>query len=122
MARETLGSSEGKPYSPGTKMGNLIFVSGQLARDANGKLVAGGAAAETRQCIENIKSVLAEAGAMLEHVMMVNVYLTDMGNDYATMNQVYMEYFTKAPPARATVEVSKLAMGAKVEISAIAAL
>src|SRR5581483_1861609 len=122
MARETLGSSEGKPYSPGTKLGNLIFVSGQLARDINGKLVEGGAVPETRQCIENIKQVLAKAGATLDNVMMVNVYLTDMDSDYAMMNQVYMEYFTKAPPARSTVQVSKLAMGAKVEISAIAVL
>ena len=122
MSREIIGDVDGKPYSPGTRSGNLVFVSGQLGLDSTGKLVSGGADAETRQCIENLKAVLARAGATLDDVTMVNVYITDLDNDYTAMNEVYSEYFGSSPPARATVEISKLALGGIVEISAIAAL
>ncbi len=122
MARTILGEVGGRPYSPGTQNGNLVFVSGQLGRDSSGKLVSGGVEAETEQTLENVKAVLAKAGASLDHVMMVNIYLIDWDRDYAAMNQVYSKYFGSSPPARATVEVSKLALGATVEISAIATL
>lgn len=122
MPRQILGDSAGKPYSPGTRSGKLVFVSGQLGLDAQGKVVSGGIAAETRQVLENVKSVLALAGASLDHVTMVNIYLIDLDGDFTPMNQVYREFFTASPPARATVEVRKLALGTKVEISAIAVL
>jgi|TARA_B100001964_G_scaffold245798_1_gene336403 2-iminobutanoate/2-iminopropanoate deaminase len=122
MSREIIGDVGGKPYSPGTRSGNLVFVSGQLGLDSTGKLVSGGADAETRQCIENLKAVLAKTGATLDDVTMVNVYITDLDNEYGAMNEVYSEYFGDLPPARATVEISKLALGGTVEISAIAVL
>ncbi len=120
MAREILGETSGKPYSPGTRKGNLVFASGQLGLDSNEMMVLGGVGPETRQTLENLKTVLAHAGATLDDVTMVNVYLVDLAGDYDGMNQVYREYFGSSPPARATVEVSKLALNARVEISAIA--
>jgi 2-iminobutanoate/2-iminopropanoate deaminase len=122
MPKELIGNRGNKPYSPGTRSGNLVFVSGQLPLDGNGKLVPGGAEAETRQVIENIKAILAEAGATLADVTMAHVYLTDRDSDFETMNKVFREYFGDSPPARATIEVSALGQGARVEIAAIAAL
>ncbi len=122
MPRQILGDPAGKPYSPGTRSGKLVFVSGQLGLDAQGKVVPGGVSAETRQALEHLKSVLALAGASLDLVTMVNIYLVDIEGDFAAMNQVYREFFSGSPPARATVEVRKLALGTKVEISAIAVL
>jgi len=122
MPRQVLGDSGGKPYSPGTRNGKLVFVSGQLGVDAQGKVVSGGIVAETRQTLENVKSVLALGGASLDHVTMVNIYLIDLDGDFGPMNKVYQEFFTSSPPARATVEVRKLALGTRVEISAIAVL
>jgi reactive intermediate/imine deaminase len=122
MPREILGNPAGRPYSPGTRFRNLIFVSGQLGLDGDGRLVEGGAAAETRQVLENVKSVLALAGATMDDVTMANVYLTDRASDFAQMNQVFGDYFGSQPPARATVEITRLALGARVEISVIATL
>ena len=120
MPRQILGNAAGKPYSPGTRGGDMLFVSGQLGLDGSGNMVSGGVGPETRQTLNNLAAVLDEAGATLDDVTMANIYLTDLDGDYATMNEVYVEYFGKEPPARATVEVSKLALGARVEISAIA--
>ena len=123
MAKETFGAGKisGVPYSPGAKSGNLVFVSGQLGL-TDGKLVEGGIGPETRQCLENLKGVLKDGGATLDDVTMVNIYVTDIKNEFAAMNAVYGEYFVDNPPARATVEVSGLALGAVVEIAAIAVL
>jgi reactive intermediate/imine deaminase len=121
MPREILGEVGGRPYSPGTRAGNHTYVSGQLGWDESGKIVPGGIEAETRAAIEAIKRVLAKAGASLDDVTMVTVYVTDLAGDYAVMNKIYSEYFgTVSPPARATVEVSKLALNGRVEIAAIA--
>ncbi len=121
--REILGEAPGKPYSRGTRCGNLVFVSGQLGWDANDDPVPGGAGPQTRQCLEYVKEVLALAGASLDDVTMVNVYLHDLDRDYDAMNAVYREYFgTERLPARATVGVSRLAKGLLVEISCIAVL
>lgn len=122
MAREIIGEVGGKPYSPGTRVGNMLFVSGQLGLDANENVVSGGVGPETRQCLENMKAVLAKAGATMDDVTMVNVYLKDLDQDYVAMNEVYLEYFGPNPPARATVQVSRLAFNLPVEISCIAAL
>ena len=107
MAREILGDSGGKPYSLGTRVGNMIFVSGQLGLDANENVVPGGIGPETRQTLENLKAVLAQADATLDDVTMVNVYLKDLDADYATMNQIYRAFFGDQPPARATVQVGQ---------------
>ena len=121
MAREIVGNVGGKPYSPGTKNGNIVFLSGQLGLN-DGTLVASGVGPETRQTLDNLVAVLDKAGGTLDDVMMVNIYLTDLAGDYSEMNKVYVEYFGDSPPARATVEVSNLVFGGKVEISAIAIL
>ena len=121
MARTIVGDIGGKPYSPATKAGNLIFVSGQLGLDSSGGVVSDDAGLQTRQCLENLTAVLQEAGATLNDVTMVNVYLSSLSSDYDAMNEVYREFFGDEPPARATVE-AQLAMNLKVEISCIAVL
>lgn len=121
MSREIVSEVAGKPYSRATRCGNMIFVSGQLGIDGDDKELPGGVGPQMRQTMEYIKEILAEAGATLDDVMMVNVYLADLGADYDEMNRVYREYFgDRQLPARATVEVSRLAMDLKVEVSCIA--
>ncbi|MDY7028949.1 MAG: RidA family protein [Spirochaetota bacterium] len=108
------------PYSQGIKANGFVFTSGILPLDIeSGEVVPGGIEAETRKTIENLKAVLEEGGASLETVVKTTVFMTNMG-DFAEMNRVYDEYFGKALPARATVEVGALAKGAQVEIEAVA--
>ena len=87
--REIIGAAPGRPYSRGTRCGNMVFVSGQLGWDANDDPVPGGAGPQTRQALEYVKEVLALAGASLDDVTMVNVYLDDLDRDYDAMNEVY---------------------------------
>jgi aminoacrylate peracid reductase len=88
------------PYSPGARAGNALYVSGTLALDSNGKLVgAGDVRAQTRQVLENIKSVLAAAGGKMSDIAFNQIFLKDFA-DYAAMNEVYREYFPASPPAR----------------------
>lgn len=110
------------PYSQAVRWGNLVFCSGQIGLDpATGKLVEGGAAGQARQCLENLKAVIEEAGASLAHALKVTVYLTDLAF-YGQVNEVYAEFFPgETPPARAAVEVAGLPKGALVEIDLIAA-
>jgi len=109
------------PYSQAIRAGNLLFCSGQVALDpATGELVApGDVAAQTRRVLDNLGAVLEAGGARWDSVVKVTIYLVDM-NDFATVNTIYGERFGKAPPARATVEVSRLPRDARVEIDAIA--
>ena len=119
--REILGEAPGRPYSRGTRNGSMVFVSGQLGWDAADQPVAGGVGPQTRQVLEYVKEVLALAGASLDDVVMVNIYLADLDRDYDAMNAVYREYFgNDRLPARATVGVARLAKGLLVEISCIA--
>jgi len=106
------------PYSPAIKAAGLIFVSGQLPMDRTGAIPEG-MAAQTRQCLENMKALLAAAGCGLDSVVKCTVFITNM-DDFGTMNETYGKYFSDTPPARSTVEVSRLARGANVEIEAIA--
>ena len=123
MPREIVKAVAGKPYSLATRAGNLVFVAGQIGLDRNDKPVTGGIGPEMRQTMEYVKEILAEAGATLDDVLMVNVYLTDMGADYDGMNQVYREYFgSDKLPARVTVGINELAFGLRVEVSCIAAV
>ena len=88
------------PYSPGARAGNVLYVSGTLALDAQGKLVgAGDARAQTRHVLESIKSVLAAAGGSMSDIAFNQIFLKDLA-DYAAMNEVYREYFPANPPAR----------------------
>jgi len=109
------------PYSQAIQFGNLIFVAGEKGIDPRtGQMAPGGIQAETRQALENIKAILAEAGATLDDAVSSTVHMTDL-HEFAAMNQVYAEYFRKDPPGRTTVEVSGLPAGARIEITVIAA-
>lgn len=108
------------PYSQAVRAGGYLFCSGQIPLDpATGKLVAGGIAEQTERVLRNLEQVLAAGGATLRSVVKTTVYLTDL-SDFPEMNAVYGTFFPADPPARATVEVSKLPAGARVEIEAVA--
>ena len=110
------------PYSQAVKWegGSLVFVSGQIALDPKtGDKIHGGIVPETKQVLENLKAVLEEAGSGLDKVVKTTVFLQSM-DDFGVMNEVYSQYFKTEPPARATVEVSHLPKGMRVEIDAVA--
>ena len=111
------------PYSQAVRVGDFIFLSGQLGVDpATGDFAEGGVEAQTRQAFENIKAVLAEAGLTMDAVVKTTVFLQDM-NDFAAMNGVYASYFTEGSyPARSAVQVAKLPKGGLVEIESIACI
>ena len=109
------------PYSQAVKSGGFLFCSGQIPLDpATGKLVEGGIGEQTERVLRNLEAVLAAGGASLATVVKTTVYLVDLG-EFPAMNAVYARFFPGDPPARATVEVSKLPAGARVEIEAVAA-
>ena len=111
---------QGAPYSQAIRAGGLVFVSGQLAlRPDHAEMVGPGIEEQTEQVFANLQAILAEAGTGLERLVKTTVYLTDLG-DFAAMNEVYARHVGDRPPARATMEVSGLPSGAKVEIEAIA--
>ncbi len=108
------------PYNQAIQYGNMLFVSGQIAIDpATGELVQGDIQLETRQVMENLKAVLAEAGMDFTNVIKSSIFLMDMGQ-FALVNEVYGYYFTDNAPARETVQVAGLPKGVNVEISVIA--
>ena len=108
------------PYSQGITLGDLVFCAGQAAIDpATRQLVEGGIDVQTRRVMENLRAVLEAAGSDFDHVLKSNVYLTDM-TTFKAMNEVYGSYFTGTPPARTTVGVKELPLGAIVEIEMIA--
>ncbi|HLS54035.1 MAG TPA: RidA family protein [Tissierellaceae bacterium] len=108
------------PYSQGVKAGNIIFTSGQLPIDPEtGEMSQADIQEQTRLCLENVKAVLEAAGASLEDVVKVTVFVTDMGQ-FGQINEIYGEYFSKHKPARSLVEVSKLPLGGQIEIEAVA--
>jgi reactive intermediate/imine deaminase len=110
----------GLPFSSAVKVGNLLFLSGQIGNIPGTRQLADtGVAGQTRQTFENMKTVLAAAGSSLSRVVKCTVFLVDM-RDYAAMNQAYAEYFPADPPARSTVAGTGLALGARVEIECIA--
>lgn len=108
------------PYSPASKVGNLVFVAGTVAFGPDGQVVgAGDAGAQTAQVMENIKAVLAAAGATLQDVARTTVWLRDLA-DYAAMNEVYTRYFGDHKPPRATVRADLVRDDLLVEIECIA--
>ena len=110
------------PYSQGIKVGPAVFVAGEKGIDpSTEKIVDGGIAAETRQTLENVKAILAAAGATMDDAVRSVVYLTDI-KDFQEMNGVYAEYFQKDPPGRTCVVVSALPAGAHVEIEITAVM
>jgi len=110
------------PYSQAIRSGDLLFISGQIAIEpATGEIVTGEIANEVDQIISNIKSILNVVGADLKDIIKTTIFLTDMSL-FAEMNNAYAKYFSQNPPARSTVEVSKLPKGVNVEIEMIAAI
>ena len=111
---------QGAPYSQAIRANGLVFVSGQLAlRPDHAEIVGEGIAEQTEQVFANLCAILEEAGSGLDRLVKTTVFLTDLG-DFAGMNEVYARHVGETPPARATIEVSALPSGAKVEIEAIA--
>jgi 2-iminobutanoate/2-iminopropanoate deaminase len=108
------------PYSQAIDAGGLLWVSGQIPIDpSTGAIVEGGIEEQTRRVLLNISAILEAAGASLDRVVKVVVYLASL-SEFDAMNRVYATFFPAAPPARATVEVAGLPRGARVEIDAVA--
>ena len=108
------------PYSQAIKVGELVFVSGQLPiNPATGTFAEGGIKELTRQSLTNMKAILEEAGTSMANVVKTTVFLADM-NDFAAMNEVYAEFFAAPFPARSAVAIKTLPKGALVEIECIA--
>ena len=109
---------QARPFSPAVRAGDFIYVSGQVPADASGEIVAGGIEAQARQVMENLKSVLALAGASFDDVCKCTCWLHD-ARDFGAFNRVYMSYFPNGRPARSTTE-ARLMVDAKVEIDVVA--
>jgi len=110
------------PYSQAIQVGDMIFFSGQIPLDPkSGVMVTGGIVEQTRQVMANMQALLHAAGLGFANVVKTTIYLTDLG-DFATVNQIYGEFFTDVPPARACVQVAALPKGAAVEVEWIAAV
>ena len=108
------------PYSQAVKIGEMLFVSGQIPIDPlSGNLIEGDIKAQTRQVLKNVSAVLSAAGTSIDSVVKATVFITNM-DDFALMNEVYAEFFTSMPPARACVEVSRLPKDVLVEVEAVA--
>lgn len=111
---------QGAPYSQAIRANGFVFVSGQLAlRSDHAEIVGEKIGEQTEQVFDNLQAILEEAGSGLDKIVKTTVFLTDLG-DFAGMNDVYARRVGQPPPARATVEISNLPSGAKVEIEAIA--
>jgi len=109
------------PYSQAIKANGFVYLSGQVALEPKtGEMVGSDIRQQTERVLENIKGILEAAGVNLHHVVKTTVFLKDM-NDFPAMNEVYALYFTSAPPARSTVQVSRLPKDSLVEIEVIAA-
>ncbi len=124
MAREVVTTAAAPaaigPYSQAVRVGNLLFVSGQIPLDpSTGQLVPGDIREQTRQVLRNLSAILGAADSGLGRVAKTTVYLRDLG-EFAAMNEVYAEFFGEQPPARATVEVARLPRDCRVEIDLIA--
>jgi 2-iminobutanoate/2-iminopropanoate deaminase len=108
------------PFSQAIRANGLVFLSGQVALDpTTGRVIDGDAAAQTERILRHVAAVLAAAGSGLDRVVRAGVYLADL-KDYAAMNAVYGRFFAVDPPARTTVEVSRLPLDAAVEIDVVA--
>lgn len=109
------------PYSQGIKCGSLVYVSGQIPLDPATNQMPEATTDQARQCLTNLKAILEAAGSSLDKVVRVGIFMTDLA-DFKPVNEVYATFFTTNPPARATVQVAALPLGAKIEIEAVAEL
>jgi 2-iminobutanoate/2-iminopropanoate deaminase len=109
------------PFSEAVRVGNMLYLSGQLGTDSTGRLVAGGIRAETRQALANITAVLVRHGSSLERVVKCTAMLADI-SEWAAMNEVYLTYFRSHRPARSAFGTNGLALGARLELECMATL
>jgi 2-iminobutanoate/2-iminopropanoate deaminase len=109
------------PFSEAVRVGNMLYLSGQLGTDSTGRLVPGGIQAETRQALLNIAAVLQRHGSSLEQVVKCTVMLAEIG-DWAAMNEVYLTFFRSHRPARSAFGASGLALDARLELECMAAV
>lgn len=110
------------PYAQAVKVNDTLYVSGQLPMDARTRqLIGGSITAQTEQVLINMREILEEGGATLDHVVKVTIYLKDM-DDFDEMNKTYEMYFRNLPPARSTVEVARLPKDAALEMDCIAVI
>jgi 2-iminobutanoate/2-iminopropanoate deaminase len=107
------------PYSQAIAVGNLVFTSGQIYLNSDGKLIEGEIEEQTHQVMKNLQAILGAAGVTFSEVVKTTIYVTDM-SVYPKLNEVYGSYFTEPFPARETVCVQSLPLGAKLEISMVA--
>ncbi len=107
------------PYSQAVKFGNLVFVSGQVALNPETKQVEGDIEQQTRAVLTNLGKILNAADSGMDHVLKTTIFLADMG-DFPRVNHVYASFFGETPPARSTIQVAGLPLGALVEIEAVA--
>lgn len=112
---------QGAPYNQAIRVGELVFVAGQLGLKLGDTTVEGDVATQTEQALRNLSAILEEAGSSLDKLVKTSVFLHDLG-DFAAMNDVYARHVGARPPARSTFEVAKLPSGALVEIEAVAHL
>jgi 2-iminobutanoate/2-iminopropanoate deaminase len=114
------GPFQGAPYNQAIRVGELVFVAGQLGISLEtGALAGGGVAGQTEQIMANLRAILDAAGSGLDKLVKTTVFLVDLG-DFASMNAVYAAHVGDRPPARSTVQISGLPSGALVEIEAVA--
>lgn len=110
------------PYSQAVRANGFVFLSGQIALDPKTQqMVDGGISLQTERVLENLKGILVAAGSSIDRVVKTTVFLADM-NEFGVMNEVYSRYFVNNPPARSTIEASRLPRNVRVEIDLIALL
>jgi 2-iminobutanoate/2-iminopropanoate deaminase len=109
------------PFSEAVRVGDMLYLSGQMGTDATGRLVPGGIQAETRQILANVRAVVERHGSSMKHVVKCTVMLADMA-DWPAMNQVYLEHFSAPLPARSAFGASGLALGGRIEMECMAVI
>ncbi|MDD5093403.1 MAG: RidA family protein [Dehalococcoidia bacterium] len=110
------------PYSPAIACGSFIFVSGQVPIDpGTGAIISADFGEQAEQCFQNLRAILEEAGSSLEKVVKTTAFLTNL-DDFGKLNEAYKRHFPKERPARSCIEASRLPLGARVEIEAIAVI
>jgi len=107
------------PFSPAVRVGNLLFLAGQIGTDSTGRVVPGGLEPEARQTMNNIRDVLAKTGSSLDRVVKCTVFLADM-KEWPAFNEIYRTYFPRHYPARSAFGATGLALNARVEVECIA--
>ena len=117
----TATSGPARPFSPAVRANGFLFLSGQIGTDSTGRVVPGGIQAETRQTLQNIRTLLHRSGSSMDRVVKCTVFLADMA-EWPAMNEVYVTFFPSGRfPARSAAGANGLALGARVEIECIAA-